>query len=566
MRSTTAMVNLAFLILLVGPATVFGQTGNFLGRTGTDWARQLTADNSDVGQRRGAAFALGRLGADAEFYLPKLLHRAQNDANPGVRETAAMALGDVILAVEQRFRLQKEREQLPATPEHWDKLGPALVERIGQEKNAGARRGLVYALGAMGPAAVKALPTLQAALKDASPAVRQNAAWALGRLGPAGGPAVVNDLCTLLGDAEPLVRRDAATALGDIGLPTASPAVKPLLDLIDRESKKDTGDPVVFKTALEKIVKLVSSKDQKLADRLYPYLAWEDAEIAQPAAFALSNIGGLKSRLALPILQEALRDEDPHVQENAASALGQMKEVAAPAVLDLTNALEASTVGVRKKAAVALAHIGPLAEPAVPKLAQVLKGEKEPDLDVRLFAGLALFEIGEEANQKAIPTVVEVIRHDPNRQIRHRCIDVLFKVKDVHQNRVRDTLYEVVDNAQEPAFLRQEAARVLALHLHEQATDRVADTLLEMLKSPDIRLYKGAELRVNETGENRGNSGVKDIEGGDGRFLAAEALGWLRGKANQKEIIKELEKTAMSEDANLRKYSNEALRLIKGGK
>jgi len=561
MRPATVIVKLAGVILLASPATVFGQTSDFLGRNGTEWAKQLTV--AEVGQRRSAAFALGRIGADAEFYLPRLLDRALKDDNPGVRETAAMAVGDILLAVEQRFRVQTARDELPAVPEHWEKVGPALIERLNKEKNAGARRGLVYALGAFGETAAKAVPTLQATLKDASPAVRQNAAWALGRIGQAGGAAVVSDLCDLLRDAEPLVRRDAATALGDIGLPLAAPAVKPLLDLIDRESKKETGDPVVFKTALEKIVKLISDKDQDLANRLYPYLAVDDPEIVLSAAIALSNIGGPKSRLALPVLREALRDEDPQVQEHAAAALGHMKEVAAPAVLDLAEALDAATVGVRRSAAVALGQIGPRAEPAVPKLALVLKGEKETDLGVRRFAALALYYVEAEANQKAIPTVVEVIRRDPSPELRHMCVQVLFNIKDVNQNRVKDTLYEMVDNDKEPAPLRQEAARVLAWHLRDKATDKVADRLLEMLKAPGVVLYQGAESRVNETGENQSGTGIKENQGGDGRFLAALALGWMGSRANTKEIVTELEKTGMAADDKLRMHSTEALRKIK---
>ena len=59
--------------------------------------------------------------------------------------------------------------------------------------------------------------------------MRQNAAWALGKLGKAAGEDGVEQLRVLLKDDEPLVRRDAMHALGEIGNPTAHPAVATML-------------------------------------------------------------------------------------------------------------------------------------------------------------------------------------------------------------------------------------------------------------------------------------------------------------------------------------------------
>lgn len=596
MQPARTGASLAWLIVFTGATTGLAQTSDFLGRSASSWIQQLTS--KDTGQRRGAAFALGRIGADAELYLARLLERAVKDDNPGVRETAAMAVGDIALALEQRARDQvargerglgdilaaleepvRERARQGEIPiseatalyvkaqsaRHWEAVGPALLARLDQEKEAGARRGLVYALGAFGSADKQVTPALLQALKDASPAVRRNAAWALGRTGSTGGAPVVSALCSLLEDAEPLVRRDAATALGDIGLPTASSALRPLLDLVERESKEETGDPVVFRTALDKIVILITEDDQSVADRLYPYLESDDPEITLTAAFALANLGGARSRPALKVLRDALKNDDPQVQEHAAAALGQMKKEAAPAVLDLAEALDAKTLGVRSRAVLALFSLGPLAEPAVPRLARILQGEDETDLNIRRYAVLALYYIDTPGNDRAMPTVVELIGKEPDSHLKLLCIAVLLHARDIKKIGAEKILLELVQDQRQLDAFRHEAARVLAYHLNEAAPDRVADVLLDMLKMTNVRIYQGTEARAGNTGENQRNTTVKENVGGDARILAAEALGWMGKKANKPEIILELEKTKQEKDETLRQVSIQALERIRNG-
>ena len=67
------------------------------------------------------------------------------------------------------------------------------------------------------------VPRWVAALDDADPAVRRQAARLLGQLGPAAKDAVGN-LAKSLKDEDPSVRAEAARALGQIG-PGARPAV-----------------------------------------------------------------------------------------------------------------------------------------------------------------------------------------------------------------------------------------------------------------------------------------------------------------------------------------------------
>ncbi len=84
----------AVLLSLATPS--FARSADFLGKSAADWASDLTNKKPDI--RRSAAFALGKIGNDAESHLPQLAALVQKDPDAGVREAAAAAIGEVILA------------------------------------------------------------------------------------------------------------------------------------------------------------------------------------------------------------------------------------------------------------------------------------------------------------------------------------------------------------------------------------------------------------------------------------------------------------------------------------
>src|SRR5262245_60975386 len=70
----------------------------FLGKKAEAWAADLDPARS-VLQRRGAAFALGKIGEPAWEHRAKLYARLLDDKeDPGVCEAAAFALGEISLA------------------------------------------------------------------------------------------------------------------------------------------------------------------------------------------------------------------------------------------------------------------------------------------------------------------------------------------------------------------------------------------------------------------------------------------------------------------------------------
>jgi HEAT repeat protein len=120
----------------------------------------VTADRAMT--RQLAADILGRR-ADAE--AASALVAALRDQDPGVRASAADALGKVMLA---------------HGPDSAPEAGPALLAAYGGEHDAGVRHMLIAALGAAGHR--EAIPLLRAAAASEDRGLALAARWALDRL------------------------------------------------------------------------------------------------------------------------------------------------------------------------------------------------------------------------------------------------------------------------------------------------------------------------------------------------------------------------------------------------
>ena len=547
----------AFLLTLVASAALAAPPAadpTFLNRPMRDWLNDLNDPSAEV--RRGAAFALGKIGAEADApkvveALTRRLSDPKEDA--GVKDFAASGLGDVMTALgDQGFA-------------YWAKAGPALQQAL-KDQDPRVRRSAAVGLGAFGPTAAPARDDLITALGDSSAIVRQNAAWALGKLGKEAGQEGVTRLRGLLEAEEPLVRRDALHALGEVGNPTAHSAVAAMMKAAGAERTA-----VVRKAAVEALSKLVGPDDRADAPALYPLLQDKDSETRYGAAIVLGTIGGAEAREALPALREALNGQDPHFQESAAAAIGGLGKDGAPAVGDLGKALtEAKEPDVRRNAALSLARIGPASAEALPQILQALQySDAAADAEynqVRLYAGEALVNIHMPGVEPAIPSVLKILRSDPDPLVRQRCLWALFDVQDINKYKITPVLTAVLDETgADAALLRYDAARVLALRLAENAPDKTVDVLLDMLNNKDLIQFKGTGAKTSGVGgEGTGGKTTVNVDqGGDARWMAAEALGWLRRKANRPDVLKALQDAAQDKDANLRNKATEALGRIK---
>jgi HEAT repeat protein len=549
------------------------QATSFLHKKLEEWRRDL-AKSPKASARRSAAFAIGRIGPLASFAMDELARTLRNDPDESVREMAASAIGDIVLAI-KTYRPARE----------WSVAGKALQEALARDDSPRVRRSAAYALGAFGEQATGSVATLKEALRDKHAIVRQNAAWALGRVG--GDDSAIADLCARLDDDSHLVRRDAAGALGQLatrlGGEKLREAAAPLLKLARNER-----DDVVRKTALGALATLADKSHRDQAPNLYPLLEHKDVETARAAAYALGNMGGEPARRALTILRSALADPDPNVQALTAAVLANAEGDAASAADDLARTLTLSRrADVRRNCAIALtrisdavvkgmvdgARIDDISRSAIPALIEALKPLDDPAADpaatraheeVRTYVAEAISAIRYPANEKALSTIRDILKKDTNQNVRQRSIWALFQCRDIDKFGLTPVLTGVLDEkGDETLLVRYDAARLLAWALRERAPDRTCDVLLHMINNRELRVFHGSGAAIEGIG-NEGTGGTSRAtanQGGDARFMAAEAMACLGDKARKnKEIMAALRKAAEDDDPTLKKHAKEALK------
>jgi HEAT repeat protein len=230
----------------------------------------------------------------------------------------------------------------------------------------------------------RAVEPLCSVLDHADQRVRENATWALVRIGV----AVVEPLCVALGQRSWLLRVYAAQALGEIG---DARAVEPLCAVIEEAS--------------ERLCKHVEGVD----DQIKEILQSERTE----AVGALVKIG---ARGVEPLCA-ALKDGVWYVRRNAAEALGKIRD--ARAVEPLCAALEDRDGNVGEKVIAALVAFG---EPAVEPLRAALKDEA---WYVRGNAAEALGKIG---NPRAEQSLCDALG-DQDENVREKVAEALHALQ-----------------------------------------------------------------------------------------------------------------------------------------
>ncbi len=365
--------------------------------------RLLTSvDYQEIPDRNKAI--LGRLGPAA---VPALVE-ALRDKGLWVPRDAAKALGEIGPAA------------AAAVPE--------LVKALRNCSYGSAREPFVKALGQIGPAATKAVPALRDALRDSDQWVRRCVVTALGQIGAVSeiinafrkydslrnskvdmfggvGPAAVPGLIQALWDEHHYIVREAAYALGRIG-PAAVEAVPALIDALGGEDT-DAQDEVTVA-----LVKIGPAAVPALIDVLRG-----GGEGVGRAADALGAIGPAAVE-AVPALADALRDEDADVRSCVAYALGKIGPGAAPAASALADALRNGDRLFQHVAVMALEEIGHGAAEAVPALVVAIG-----DSWVQSAAEYALVKIGPAAVE-AVPALV-VALSDPSRVVRSGAVRAL---------------------------------------------------------------------------------------------------------------------------------------------
>jgi HEAT repeat protein/beta-lactamase regulating signal transducer with metallopeptidase domain len=251
------------------------------------------------------------------------------------------------------------------------------------------RHQAAWALGAR--SARGARPELTKALGNEDPATRGVAAWALGKLGDR---TSVPALVAALRDPDAQVREMAVLALGELGDPRVVAALTPLA------RDPEHGVRSVTTVALERIGGEPAAEALARLVRSDP-----DAHTRVMAASALSRV---ESRSRTAVLQAALADSDADVRSTAAWALETLK--ARAAVPALLAALDGETDAEAREALVhALGATGD--RRATGGLVRVL-GDTLPRL--RETAAQMLGELGDEG---AVEPLIAATR-DPDHRVR----------------------------------------------------------------------------------------------------------------------------------------------------
>jgi len=350
--------------------------------------RDLKNDNPNV-QRRSSK-ALGKKG-DIKAVEP--LIQALKDGGWELRSNAAEALGNIgEPAVKPLINALKDEDEdvIQEAAKALGKIGDAravepLIQAINDENEArggiaekriiiigGCREIMAKALGTIGDE--RAVEYLIQILKDGSANVREVAAKALGNIGE---PAV-KPLINALKDEDEDVIQEAAKALGKIG---DARAVEPLIQALKHENEYVIREAVCAlgkigwqpKDEIEKSYYLIGEQEwDKLVEigkpAVEPLIRHLGNTDNRSVAEALGKIGDAR---AVEPLIDTFRDLNEWSRDDVVCALVDIGE---PAVEPLIHALKNEDVHVIQEAAKALGKIGDAG--AVDPLIQALKGAK----------------------------------------------------------------------------------------------------------------------------------------------------------------------------------------------
>jgi len=335
-----------------------------------------------------------------------------------------------------------------------------LEKTLAGDRDAAARADAAWQLGQLG--ATESVPALIAALEnDSSAAVRANAAGSLWHLGNASRPAIPA-LTKALDDPSGAVVGNAAGALIKLGTSKSKlvPAYRRLLTRSDCEDRvvglealateapptelfdaawecsqpSKNIDSDVTHNAREALRKIVGRRDRALAPHILDILKNLGSRDGSTLIRAIGNYDP-PVKEAAPILASLLSDRDESTSSSAASALGDMKTAALPALPDLMNCLASHSQNqTREDAAKAIGEIGPKASAAVPALIKAAQNDKWPS--VRKAAVSALGEMGPAAKE-AIPMLRKALE-SPDDWMRLAARNALFRVEPGKSQEVAD--------------------------------------------------------------------------------------------------------------------------------
>jgi HEAT repeat protein len=358
-------------------------------------------DEPDAALRKKALAAVGPI-LDAR--AGDVLVKALGDKDQDIRVTAAGYLGE--LGLKQAV--------------------PALLALVGDDTPQPVRFAAIRALGLIGDA--RATPRLVELVAKSDLDVRLEAADALSYLKD---PSSIEPLLALVKDKTSPARRAAVAALRGPLRGARNDSARTLLESLLG------GDPAL---ALDALDTLAAMNDRK---SLPAVLALADKGARELRRAALAMLGNFGDASALPVLTDALKDEDDGVRGAAAWALGKLGD--AKAVPALGKAARDQGFATQVNAAGALARLGVKDE----ALALALAGHRNPW--VRANAAALLRLAGTDAARRRL---IELTK-DSHRYVRWAAVGALWRLGGA-----ADVLAHIAEKDDAP--LVRDAARAAA--------------------------------------------------------------------------------------------------------
>ncbi len=390
----------AQLVASIGWITLAGVPGHAAAATVEELVRQLNAPDSTV--RLEAINQLGARGASAaEAAGP--LSALLKDKDPIVRRQAVKALvvirpgSEVMIPV--FIQLMNDPDPgvqmrvLSAVTEAGENAVPGLIEALKHDK---ASYWACVVLRQIGPPAKAAVPALTEKLKDSRPDIRIQGILALGAMGDAALPAVPQ-IAEAVKDEH--TSAAATFVLGRLGkIPADAEKVmwvnargsNPFLSTVSiwALTSQHPEDPTLRRAATE-----------HLLDRLKD----KDALIRVAAARALASLPPAPE-ITIPVWEKAMKDADTTTVHHVLDALATLGEPAVPKLVDILEKHQE----LRVEVAYTLGQMGPAAAAATDALAKLITDE---DLHVAAEAIIALGKIGPAA-QSAVPALSAALKQE----------------------------------------------------------------------------------------------------------------------------------------------------------
>jgi HEAT repeat protein len=374
---------------------------------------ELLKDSSPR-NRAYAAYALGKIGDAAKPVVPALVVAVKDEDRlvriQSIKAIAAIRPGpDVTVPLFLDLLNHATPGEVATVLSTMASLGEAGVPRlVDAMKHPEARYWVCLILAEIGPPAQSATPAVLECLNDADPLLRREALLCLGHI--KAGSAAVPAIITALDDKDESVRHAAAVALGFMG-PDAKAAASRLKLL-----RND--DNALMKTVAAWALTRIEPTNEAHKTEALPLLTQavknENPRVRAGAAHALGELDGLipAAQRAAPVAT-LLGDAEPQVRSAAIEALMSIGPEAVPAIV-----AQLGSANARGPATEVLAHYGAAAKSAVGALVGLLQ---DPSDNVRASAIVALGSMGADA-RAAIPALGQALAADKSHMVRYNAV------------------------------------------------------------------------------------------------------------------------------------------------